>query len=164
LKTFKAVPTSAAVRAFLGRAIHGAGRAPKYLICDKGSQFWCPGFKRWYKRRRIKPRFGAVGKHGSIAVVERFILTLERRTRRRSKAPPHRHPPPSGLADDNPSSSATCRAAAARRLFVHPNLGYRIVKDLSAAELPPRRSLCPTPTYTCVKAAQSQRFPHGRLF
>ena len=60
-----------------GVAIQSAGRAAKYLTCDKGSQFWCPGFKRWCKRRKIKPRFGAVGKHGSIAVVERFILTMK---------------------------------------------------------------------------------------
>jgi transposase InsO family protein len=74
---FKTAPASEAVRAFLGRAIHTAGKTPKYLICDKGPQFWCDGFKGWCKRRGIKPRFGAVGKHGSIAVVERFILTLK---------------------------------------------------------------------------------------
>lgn len=75
---FKTAPTSEAVRAFLGRAIHDAGRAPKYIVCDKGPQFWCPGFKRWCERHKIKPpRYGAVGQHGSIAVVERFILTLK---------------------------------------------------------------------------------------
>jgi len=74
---FKEVPTSEAMRVFLGRTIHSTGDVPKYLICDKGSQFWCGGFKRWCKRRGIRPRFGAVGKHGSIAVLERFILTLK---------------------------------------------------------------------------------------
>jgi transposase InsO family protein len=75
---FRTAPTSKAVCEFLGRAIHSAGRAPRYIVCDKGPQFWCPGFKRWCKRRKIKPpRFGAVGKHGSIAVVERFILTMK---------------------------------------------------------------------------------------
>ena len=62
---------------FLGRTIHAAGRAPKHLITDKGGQFWCEGFKAWCRRHNIKPRFGAVGKHGSVAVVERFILTLK---------------------------------------------------------------------------------------
>ena len=47
------------------------GSAGSYIICDNGSQSWCPGFKRWCKRRKIKPRFGAAGKHGGIAVVER---------------------------------------------------------------------------------------------
>jgi hypothetical protein len=74
---FKTAPISEAVRAFLSRAIHTAGRSPKYIICEKGSQFWCPGFKRWCQRRKIKPRFGAVGKRGSIAVVERLILMLK---------------------------------------------------------------------------------------
>jgi transposase InsO family protein len=74
---FGNAPTSKAVRAFLGRTIHSAGGAPKYIICDKGPQFWCSGFKDWCKRRKIKPRYGAVGQHGSIAVIERFILTLK---------------------------------------------------------------------------------------
>jgi transposase InsO family protein len=75
---FGTAPTSEAVCAFLGRAIHNAGRAPRYIVCDKGPQFWSPGFKRWCKRHKIKPpRFGAIGQHGSIAVVERFILTLK---------------------------------------------------------------------------------------
>ncbi len=74
---FAKQPTSEQVRAFLGRAIHDANQTPKHLICDKGTQFWCRGFKGWCKRRGIKPRFGAVGQHGSIAVVERFILTMK---------------------------------------------------------------------------------------
>jgi putative transposase len=49
----------------------------KHLICDKGTQFCCRGFKRWCKRRGITPRFGTVGQHGSIAVLERFILTMK---------------------------------------------------------------------------------------
>lgn len=74
---FAQQPTSVQVRSLLGRTIHSAGRAPKYLIRDKGPQFWCPGFKSWCKRRKIKPRFGAIGQHGSIAVIERFILTMK---------------------------------------------------------------------------------------
>ena len=77
IAVFRTAPTSEAVRAFLGRAIHCAGRSPKYLICDKGSQFWCPAFKDWRRRRGIKPRYGAVGQHGSLAMVERFILTMK---------------------------------------------------------------------------------------
>ncbi len=52
--------------------------APKYIICDRGKQFDCEDFRDWCRRKGIKPpRYGAVGKHGSIAVVERFILTLK---------------------------------------------------------------------------------------
>ena len=70
---FQKNPDSRDVRSFLRRAMHRAQARPKYLICDKGKQFWCRGFKDWCRRKAIRPRFGAVGQHGSIAVVERFI-------------------------------------------------------------------------------------------
>jgi putative transposase len=71
-------PTSQTVRAFLGRAIAKAKKTPKYIICDRGQQFDCQGFRDWCRRKGIQPpRYGAVGKHGSIAVVERFILSLK---------------------------------------------------------------------------------------
>ena len=76
---FRSQPTSEVVRAFLGRTIAKAGRAPRYIVCDRGKQFDCNGFRDWCRRKGIKPpRYGAIGKHGSIAVVERFILTLKR--------------------------------------------------------------------------------------
>ena len=74
---FAQQPTSVQVRSLLGRTIRSAGRAPKYLICDKGRQFWCSAFKDWCRRRGIKTRYGAIGQHGSIAVIERFILTMK---------------------------------------------------------------------------------------
>ncbi len=74
---FKKVPLSRDVRCFLGCAMHQATAVPKYLICDKGKQFWCQGFKDWCQRKGIRPRFGAIGQHGSIAAVERFIQTMK---------------------------------------------------------------------------------------
>ncbi len=74
---FAQQPTSVQVRVMLGRTIHSARCTPKYLICDKGRQFWCPAFKDWCRRRGIKPRFGAIGQLGSLAVIERFILTMK---------------------------------------------------------------------------------------
>ena len=75
---FKSQPTSAAVRAFLGRTIAKAKTTPKYIVCDRGRQFDCNGFRDWCRRKGIKsPRYGAIGQHGSIAVVERFILTMK---------------------------------------------------------------------------------------
>jgi len=66
------------VRAFLGRTIAKAKKAPRYIICDRGKQFDCNAFRKWCKRKGIKPpRYGAIGKHGSIAVVERVILTIK---------------------------------------------------------------------------------------
>jgi transposase InsO family protein len=75
---FRSAPTSVDLRALLGRTIHAAGRAPRHLIGDKGRQFFpSKGYRRWCKRHDIRPRFGAVGQHGSIAVIERFIRTLK---------------------------------------------------------------------------------------
>jgi len=82
---FKKQPTSVQVRTFLGR-LYAKGK-PKYVICDKGSQFWCEGFKAWCKRKGIRPRFGAVGKYGSIAVLERFVRTLKEECTRRIMIP-----------------------------------------------------------------------------
>ena len=39
--------------------------------------FRCDGFKCWCRRKTIRVRYGAVGRHGSIAVIERFIKTLK---------------------------------------------------------------------------------------
>ena len=75
---FRQQPTSVAIRTFLGRTIAKAGIAPKYIVCDRGPQFDCKGFRDWCQRSGIKsPRYGAIGQHGSIAVVERFILTMK---------------------------------------------------------------------------------------
>jgi transposase InsO family protein len=74
---FKRPPTSQQVTAFLRRTIRKAHATPKYLICDQGPQFWCDRFKAWCKGHDIRIRFGAVGQHGSIAVVERFIRSLK---------------------------------------------------------------------------------------
>jgi putative transposase len=76
VSAFRKQPTSEQVRALIGRTIH-AGAAPKHLICDKGGQFDCHAFRRWCGRRKINVRYGAVGKQGSIAVVERTIRTLK---------------------------------------------------------------------------------------
>ena len=80
---FSVLPSSEDIQAFLDRTIRISGASPKHIICDKGGQFWCDGFKAWCRRRTIKPRFGAVGQHGSIAVIERFIGTMKREGTRR---------------------------------------------------------------------------------
>ncbi len=71
-------PDCRAICGFLGQAVRRVGTAPKYIICDRDSIFDCDAFRRWVKRKSIQPpRYGAVGKHGSIAVVERLILTMK---------------------------------------------------------------------------------------
>ena len=52
--------------------------APKYTVTDKGAQFQ-EVYLAWCERHGVKPRFGAIGRHGSIALVERFIRSLKAR-------------------------------------------------------------------------------------
>ena len=75
---FTKQPDCKAVCGFLGRTISKAKKAPRHIICDRGSQFDCDAFRKWCKRTGIqRPRYGAVGRSGSIAVVERSILTMK---------------------------------------------------------------------------------------
>ncbi|HIL70623.1 MAG TPA: transposase, partial [Verrucomicrobia bacterium] len=54
--------------------IHGP---PKHIISDQARVFVGDAFAELLVRWHIMPRFGAVGKHGSIAVTERVIKTLK---------------------------------------------------------------------------------------
>jgi transposase InsO family protein len=83
-------PKSLAVRIILGRMIARANATPKYVICDKDSIFWCEDFTRWCRRKRIRPRYGAVGQHGSIALIARFIRTMKDEATRRILVPQRR--------------------------------------------------------------------------
>ena len=74
---FAREPTSEAMRAFLGRTIHATGVTSRHLVTDQGPQFSCDNFKPWCQRKGIRPRFGAIGQHGGIAVIERLILTVK---------------------------------------------------------------------------------------
>jgi putative transposase len=74
---FEREPTSEAIRAFLGRVCYVAGAKPRHLVSDQGPQFSCDKFEPWCRRKGIRPRFGAIAEHGSIAVIERLILTLK---------------------------------------------------------------------------------------
>jgi len=76
LKAFKQHPSGRDVRRFLDSAIRSAGRAPKHLISDQGIQFR-QDYRRWCARRGIKPRWGAVGNHRSIAIIERFWRSMK---------------------------------------------------------------------------------------
>jgi putative transposase len=86
-RPFPQQPRSDAVRVFVQRAIREANVAPGHLVTDQGEQFRCRGFQRWCRRQRIVQRFGAIGKHGSIAVIERFIRTMKNECTRRLLVP-----------------------------------------------------------------------------
>ena len=70
-------PDSRTVCTFLEGVIRCAGSRPSYLVCDRDKVFWCKTFKNWCQSKGFKARYGAVGQHGSIAVVERAIRTLK---------------------------------------------------------------------------------------
>jgi len=75
-EVFRKQPTAADMCMLLDRAVAETGRAPKYTVTDKGVQFRSE-FREWCARNEVKPRFGAIGKHGSIALIERFMRTLK---------------------------------------------------------------------------------------
>ena len=74
---FAKCPSSVEVQRFLDRAARAHGKHPRYVVTDKGRQFWCRSFKAWCKRRNIRPRYGRIGEPASIAIVERFIRSMK---------------------------------------------------------------------------------------
>jgi transposase InsO family protein len=84
---FRERPTASEVCAFPNRAIKKTGAKPKHVIVDKGRQFFCAAFRGWCRRRSIRPRFGAVGKHGSIAIIERLVRSMKSECTRRILVP-----------------------------------------------------------------------------
>jgi transposase InsO family protein len=69
-------PTAGEVCRLLDDARRAVGRAPKYTVTDQGVQFR-EEFREWCEKHDVRPRFGAIGKSGSIAIVERFFLALK---------------------------------------------------------------------------------------
>jgi putative transposase len=74
---FSKAPSSSEIQHFLDRALRTSGQRPRYVVTDKGAQFWCRSFKCWCKRRGIRPRYGRIGEPASIAIVERFIRSMK---------------------------------------------------------------------------------------
>ncbi|MDD2710642.1 MAG: DDE-type integrase/transposase/recombinase [Verrucomicrobiae bacterium] len=87
MRIFKNQPSSIQIQEFLDQLIQRIGQTPRHLVSDKGPQFWCDEFEAWCKSKKIRPRFGAIGQHGSIAVVERAIRSLKHEHLRRILIP-----------------------------------------------------------------------------
>jgi transposase InsO family protein len=83
---YPSVPTAQQVCALLEHAVRQAGRAPKYTVTDQGSQFQ-GAYRDWCDQHGVRPRFGALYKHGSIALVERVVLTIKNECTRRILVP-----------------------------------------------------------------------------
>jgi transposase InsO family protein len=77
LEIHRNVPIAEEVQSSVDRVAHGCGQHPRHVITDKGSQFRAESWRRYCRARGIRPRFGAVGRHGSIAIVERFIQAMK---------------------------------------------------------------------------------------
>jgi hypothetical protein len=77
VRVFRIRPTAKAVSAFLASMIRAAGQSPRHLITDRGREFTAKSLRRGCRRSGIRQRFGAIVKHGSIALVERCIRTLK---------------------------------------------------------------------------------------
>jgi len=80
-------PSASDVCDFLDRVESRIGRSPKYIITDQDAIFTGDDFKKWCQRKSVSPRFGAVGQHGSIAVVERYIRSMKDECTRRILVP-----------------------------------------------------------------------------
>jgi putative transposase len=89
-EVFRRQPSANAVRGFLGRLFRVAGHQPRHLVTDQGRQFVAREFRRWCRRHGIQQRFRAIGKYGSLAVIERCIRTLKTECTRRLPAVPYR--------------------------------------------------------------------------
>ena len=83
---FHKEPTSAEVCSVLDRAVSAAGTAPRHLVTDQGTQFR-DEYRAWCKGNGVRPRYGAVGQQGSVALIERFIRSMKDECFRRIVVP-----------------------------------------------------------------------------
>ena len=87
---YRALASSASVRRFLEAAFQEAGAIPHDPISDRGIQFTARAFRRWCHLHGILHRFGALGKYGSLGVIERGIRTIKNECTRRLSVVPYR--------------------------------------------------------------------------
>ena len=79
-KVVAAVPLEGPNAGWINNALEGAIEkygVPKHIISDQAHVFTGEVFAELLGKYNIKPRFGAVGKHGSISVTERVNKTLK---------------------------------------------------------------------------------------
>jgi transposase InsO family protein len=116
-RVFASEPTSSELQRLLDLAIRRAGRTPKYLVSDKGSQFWSEHHS-WCSDRRIVPRHASKGSLRATAIIERFFRSLKDEWLRKIRVPLtaremrrairqyvdwyHRHRPHQGLGGRTP--------------------------------------------------------------
>jgi transposase InsO family protein/DNA-binding XRE family transcriptional regulator len=75
-RVFMKEPSSAEIARFVSRAATKRGQ-PAHFVSDRGACFTGGVFRRALERLGVKQRFGAIGKKGSIALIERLWRTLK---------------------------------------------------------------------------------------
>ncbi|MBL8743031.1 MAG: DDE-type integrase/transposase/recombinase [Myxococcales bacterium] len=131
------VPNATQVVDLLRAAVTASGRAPKHIVSDQGVQFR-DEYREWCRSLNVRPRFGAVHQHGSIAIIERFWRSMKDDCFRRI-------PVPLALA------AMTCELAAYLDWYhdhrPHQALGGLTPAERKSAERPARdkRRLEPRP-------------------
>jgi putative transposase len=75
-QVFLSEPSGAAMARLFTRAALRFG-PPRHSVSDQGPQFTSETFRRMLSCHGVRHRYGAVGQTGSIALIERFFLTLK---------------------------------------------------------------------------------------
>jgi len=83
---FRSQPSARQVCDALDEAVAVATGPPRYMVTDQGGQFG-EDYRDWCASYGVRPRFGAIGKTGSIAVTERLIRTVKSEGLRRFLLP-----------------------------------------------------------------------------
>ena len=76
---FRSQPSGEEIATSLERAVVGHRRQPAHIVSDQGAQFRVD-YRAWCAGRGIKTRYGAVGRYGSVAIIERFWRSLKAET------------------------------------------------------------------------------------
>ena len=75
-EVFRRAPSAADICHLIDTTVACTRRAPKYIISDQGCQFG-EEYLACCESHGIQARFGAIGKSGSIALIERFWSTFK---------------------------------------------------------------------------------------
>lgn len=76
LRVYRREPTAEDMADLVKTARRRHGR-PRHIVSDQGTQFTADPFHDLLHRLGIRHRFGAIGKSGSVALIERFWRTLK---------------------------------------------------------------------------------------
>jgi len=87
-RVFTTEPSAEDIADLFTRAASRHG-APRHFVSDQGPQFTASRFRERLEPLGVRQRFGAIGKTGSIALIERLWLTLKTRLRLVSLKPGH---------------------------------------------------------------------------